>query len=86
MPLAMLLADFVTRHRLCGPLTGDATEPGPDGYMLSGVCSRGVVFLRWVTREEAERELVLSISSPWRLMLPPATGHSNLPPRTLWTT
>ena len=32
-PHAMLLADladFVTRHRPCGQLTGDATEPAAD--------------------------------------------------------
>jgi hypothetical protein len=37
-PHVMLLAelsDFVTRHRACGLLTGDATEPSPDGYILS---------------------------------------------------
>jgi hypothetical protein len=45
------LADFVTRHRACGQLTGDATEPAPEGYMLSVACSCGVTFLRWVTRE-----------------------------------
>jgi hypothetical protein len=50
-PHAMLLADladFATCHRPCGQLTGDATEPAPDGYMLSVVCSCGVTFLRWV--------------------------------------
>jgi hypothetical protein len=26
------LADFVTHHRLCGHLSGDATEPEPNGY------------------------------------------------------
>jgi hypothetical protein len=29
------LADFVARHRPCGRLTGDATEPASDGYLLS---------------------------------------------------
>ena len=46
---AMLLAeleDFVTRHRACGTMTGDATEPAPDGYMLNVNCSCGVSFLR----------------------------------------
>jgi hypothetical protein len=54
------LAYFVTRHRPCGRLTGDATEPAPEGYMLSVVCSCGVVFMRWVTPESAVRELVMS--------------------------
>jgi hypothetical protein len=47
------LADFVTRHRPFGQLTGDATEPTPEGYMLSVGCCRGVVFLQWVTPEAA---------------------------------
>jgi hypothetical protein len=41
-PRAMLLAelaDFVTRHRPCGQLTGDASEPEPSGYMLTVGCS-----------------------------------------------
>jgi hypothetical protein len=62
-PHAMLLdelADFVTRHRPCGQLTGDATEPELEGYMPSVACCCGVTFLRWVTREEAMREMVLS--------------------------
>jgi hypothetical protein len=35
---AMLLAeleDFVARHRPCGQLTGDATEPEPTGYSIT---------------------------------------------------
>jgi hypothetical protein len=34
----MLLAeleDFVTRHRACGQLTGDATEPEASGYSMT---------------------------------------------------
>lgn len=46
------LADFITRHRPCGQLIGDDTEPAPEGYMLSIVCSCGVVFMRWVTPEK----------------------------------
>ena len=51
---AMLLDDltrFITRHRPCGQLTGDATEPAPNGYLVTVACSCGVVFLRWVTPE-----------------------------------
>jgi hypothetical protein len=29
------LADFVTRHRACGKLTGDATEAEADGYSMT---------------------------------------------------
>jgi hypothetical protein len=54
------LADFVARHRPCGQLTGDATEPALEGYLLSVVCSCGVTFLRWVTAGEAARDLGLS--------------------------
>ena len=48
----------VARHRACGTMTGDATEPEPSGYMLTVSCSCGVSFLRWVTVEEAARELL----------------------------
>jgi hypothetical protein len=58
MPLADL-ADFVTRHRPCGRLTGDATEPEPEGYMLNVGCCCGVMFLRWVTAEQAADEVVM---------------------------
>ena len=37
-PHAMLLddlADFVTRHRLCGELSGDATEPVAFDYSIT---------------------------------------------------
>jgi len=50
----MLLAeleDFVARHRACGQLVGDATEPEPGGYMLAVSCSCGVSFVRWTTLE-----------------------------------
>jgi hypothetical protein len=58
----LLLADlveFATRHRACGQLTGDATEPVRNGYLLTVGCSCGVEFMRWVTPEEALREMVL---------------------------
>jgi hypothetical protein len=29
------LREFIERHRPHGPLTGDATEPTPNGYILS---------------------------------------------------
>jgi hypothetical protein len=44
------LEDFVSRHRACGQLTGDATEPEANGYLLTVGCSCGVAFLRWLTR------------------------------------
>jgi hypothetical protein len=60
-PHAMLLddlADFVTRHRPCGQLTGDATEPGANGYMLSVACCCSVTFMRWVTPEMAQADIM----------------------------
>ena len=48
------LADFVTRHRACGQLAGDATEPEARGYLVTVRCSCGVVFMRWVTPEWAD--------------------------------
>ena len=45
------LAEFVTRHRACDRLTGDATEPEARGYLLEVGCSCGVEFMRWATRE-----------------------------------
>ena len=43
------LADYVTRYRPCGQLTGDATEPEPEGYLVTVGYSCGVVLMRWVT-------------------------------------
>ena len=66
--VAMLLADladFVTRHRPCGGLSGDATEPEANGYMLTVGCSCGVVFRRWVTPEQAADEMVMSDVATW---------------------
>jgi hypothetical protein len=54
------LRDFVARHRPCGQLTVDATEPEADGYMVTVRCPCGVWFMSWVTPGEATRELVLS--------------------------
>jgi hypothetical protein len=53
------LADFVARHRPCGQITGDATEPAPEGYMLSVGCSCGVAFMRWATPDAAAHDLDL---------------------------
>jgi hypothetical protein len=50
------LAEFVHDHRPHGPMTADATEPGWNGYLLA--CPCGVVFERWVTPQEAERDLI----------------------------
>ena len=52
------LADFITDHRPHGPLTADATEPAWNGYRLTVTCPCGVVFERWITPEEADRDLI----------------------------
>ena len=39
-------------------MTGDATQPAWNGYMLTVACVCGVVFERWVTPEEADADLV----------------------------
>ena len=51
------LEEFVHAHRPHGPLTANATEPAWNGYLLTVACPGGVVFGRWVTSEEADREL-----------------------------
>ena len=43
-----------------GSLTGDATEPAWNGYLLTVACPCGVVFERWVTPIEAEDDLMRS--------------------------
>ncbi len=42
------LEEFVRDHRPHGTLTGDATEPVQNGYLLTVTCPCGVVFQRWV--------------------------------------
>lgn len=49
------LEEFVHDHRMHGSLAVDATELAWNGYLLTLVYSRGVVFERWVTPEEALR-------------------------------
>ena len=40
------LDDFVHDHRPHGAMTGDATEPAWNGYLLTVACACGVVFER----------------------------------------
>jgi hypothetical protein len=35
-------------------MTGDATEPASNGYLLTVACPYGVTFERWVMPEDAE--------------------------------
>jgi hypothetical protein len=55
------LEEFVTDHRPHGTLTGDATEPAWNGYLLTVACPCGVTFMRWVTPLDAERDLVRAV-------------------------
>ena len=43
------LEEFFHDHRPHGPMTGDATEPAWNGYLLTVTCPCGVVFERWVS-------------------------------------
>jgi hypothetical protein len=52
------LEEFVHSHRPHGPLKADATTPAWNGYLLTVACPCGVVFERWVTPQEAERDLI----------------------------
>jgi len=52
------LDEFVHDHRPHGTLTGGATEPAWNGYLLTVACPCGVIFERWVTPEEADADLL----------------------------
>jgi len=56
------LEEFVRDHRSHGGMTGDATEPAPNGYRLTVACACGVVFERWVTPLEADLDLLHIVS------------------------
>jgi hypothetical protein len=53
------LDDFVTGRRSHGPLTPDTGSLTPNGYRLTVACLCGVTFERWITPEEAARDLVM---------------------------
>ena len=48
-------------------MTGDATEPTPNGYRLTVACACGAVFERWVTPQEADADLLrlARLNSSW---------------------
>jgi hypothetical protein len=52
------LTEFVTDHRAHGALTGDATEPAWNGYLLTVACPCGVTFGRWITPLDAAVDLL----------------------------
>ena len=57
------LEEFVHDHRSHGPLTGDATEPAWNCYLLTVACPCGVVFERWVTPLDADLDLLQPVVS-----------------------
>ena len=57
MALLSDLENFFRDHRPHGTLTGDATEPAWNGYLLTVACPCGVVFVRWVTSQGCSRGL-----------------------------
>jgi hypothetical protein len=52
------LEEFIAEHRRHGTLSGDATEPRSNGYLLTVACPCGVTFERWITPEEADADLL----------------------------
>ncbi len=58
MSLLADVGEFVADHRPHGALTGDATEPAWNGYLLTVACPCGVVFARWVTLGDAMDALI----------------------------
>ncbi len=58
MTLRVNLEKFIHDHRPHGSLTGDATEPVWNGYLLTVACPCGVVFERWVTLGDAMDALI----------------------------
>jgi hypothetical protein len=58
MTLPAELEELVRDHQPHGALTGDATAPAWNGYLLTVVCCCGVVFERWVTPDDAELDLL----------------------------
>jgi hypothetical protein len=54
------LEAFVTAHKACGAIIGDADEPTTAGYRLWLRCSCGEAFDAWVTARDAASDLVSS--------------------------
>jgi hypothetical protein len=53
------LEDFALAHRPHGRLIADAGALTPNGYRLTVAFPCGVTFERWITPEEAARDLVM---------------------------
>jgi hypothetical protein len=59
MSLTAELSDFVAGHRPHGPLTVATGALTPNGYRLTVACQCKVTFERWITPEEAARDLLM---------------------------
>ena len=54
------LKDFTAGHHPHGgALVAETGELTPNGYRLTVACHCGVTFVRWITPEEAVRDLAL---------------------------
>jgi hypothetical protein len=73
MSLTAELADYVAGHRPHGPLTAATGALTPNGYRLSIACLCGLTFERWITPEEAARELLVLARLNWIKPTPPAS-------------
>jgi hypothetical protein len=58
MPLLADLEEFVADHRPHGTMTGDATAPAWNGYLLTVACPCGWCLSGGVTPEEADADLL----------------------------
>jgi hypothetical protein len=58
MTLLADLEEFVCDHRRHGQMTGDATAPAWNSYLLTVTCLCSVIFERLVTLEDAELDLL----------------------------
>ena len=59
MSLTGDLAEFTTQHLSHGKLSADTGALTPNGYRLRVSCPCGVTFERWITAEEAVRDLAM---------------------------
>jgi hypothetical protein len=59
MTIAADLEEFTGGHRSHGPLIAETAALTLNGHRLTVACPCGVTFMRWVTPEEAVRDLAL---------------------------
>jgi len=59
MNITQDLEHFVEGHQSHGSLTSDTGALTPNAYRLTVACCCGVTFERWITPEEAARDLVV---------------------------